>query len=36
MAIALTIISVALTIWTMAGLFNSVSHYIRVLNGLTL
>jgi hypothetical protein len=35
-AIALTIISVAITIWTMAGLYNSVSHYMRLLNGLAL
>jgi hypothetical protein len=35
-AIALTIISVAITVWTIAGLFNSVSQFMRSLNGLAL
>jgi hypothetical protein len=35
-AIALTVISVAITFWTMAGLYNSVSRYMRLLNGLAL
>jgi TRAP-type C4-dicarboxylate transport system permease small subunit len=35
-AIALTVISGAVTIWTMAGLFNSVSQFMKSLNGLGL
>jgi hypothetical protein len=35
-AIALTAISIALAIWTMAGLFNSVRGLMRSLNGLAL
>ena len=35
-AIALTIISVAITIWTVVGLFNSVSPLVRSLSGLGL
>jgi hypothetical protein len=35
-AIALTVISIAITFWTMAGLYNSVSQYMRLLNGLAL
>ncbi len=35
-AVALTIISVAITIWAMAGLFNSVSPLLKSLSGLGL
>jgi TRAP-type C4-dicarboxylate transport system permease small subunit len=35
-AIALTIISVALAIWTMAGLFSSVSQLLKSFSGLGL
>ena len=35
-AIALTVISAAITIWTMAGLFNSLSPLLRSLSGLGL
>jgi hypothetical protein len=33
-AIALTIVSIAITVWTMAGLYNSVSQYMKLLDGL--
>ena len=33
-AIALTIVAVALTIWTTAGLFSSVSQYLNSLRSL--
>ncbi len=33
-AIAFTIVSVAITVWTIAGLFNSVSQILNSLSGL--
>lgn len=33
-AIALTIVAVAITVWTMAGLFDSVSQLVKTLSGL--
>lgn len=35
-AIALTIVSVALAVWTVAGLFNSVSQVLKPFSGLGL
>ena len=35
-AIALTIVAVAVAIWTTAGLYNSVSQYLHSLRGLGL